>query len=119
MRRPMACAFWKLEDLLLGGRLGGGMRGAGEDRAVAADAGEHDGEADGGEHEEDCGVGGELGEEVRCATRTEGCLRTLAAKGSSQVGGFTLLQENYADDEERDDYMQDNEKIDHRSSLTS
>ena len=41
---------------------------------VAAGTREHDGEANGGKHEDDRGVGGQLGEEVRGTTGTEGCL---------------------------------------------
>jgi hypothetical protein len=93
------------------------MGRAGEDRAVRANAGQHDGKADGGEHEDDRGVGGQLGEEVGCAAWAEGCLRTLAAKGSGEIGRLTLLQEDYADDEEGDDNVQDNEKIEHRGKL--
>jgi hypothetical protein len=93
------------------------MRGAREDRTVAASAGEHYGEADRGKHEDDRGVSGELGEQVGCTARAEGCLRTLAAKGSGEVGRFSLLQKHNADDEEGNDNMQDNEKIEHRSSF--
>ena len=62
------------------------MRGAGEDGVVAARAGEQNSKADGGEHEENGRVGGELGEEIGCAAGAEGCLRTLAAEGSGEVG---------------------------------
>jgi len=105
--------------LLRGGGLGGGVRGAREDRVIAAGAGEQDGEPDGGEHEKDRGVGGQLGEEVGRAAGTEGCLRTLSAKGSGEVGGFALLQKNDADDEERDDNVNDNEKVDHRGCFVT
>jgi len=60
--------------LLLWGRLAGRVRGAGEDGVVAAGAREQDGETDGGQHEDDRGVGGQLGEKVRGTTGTEGCL---------------------------------------------
>src|ERR1700722_16155853 len=102
IRRPLACVFLEAgTDLLFGCRLGGGVRGAREDRMVAASASEHDSEANRGKHEDDRGVGGELGEKVGCPTRAEGRLRTLAAKGSGEVGRFALLQEHNADDEER------------------
>ena len=55
-------------------RLAGGVRGAREDRVVAASAGEQNREADGGEHEDNGRVGGELGEEVGCTAGPEGCL---------------------------------------------
>ena len=63
------------------------------------------------------GPGGELGEQVGCAAGAEGCLGTLTAEGSGEVGGFALLEENDADEEERNDNVQDNEKNDHRSCL--
>jgi hypothetical protein len=95
---------------LCGGRLTGGVLCAGEDGVVAAaGAGEQNGEANGGEHEDDGRVGGELGEEVGCAARAEGCLRALSAEGSGEVGGFALLEEHDADDEERDNNVEDND----------
>ena len=100
--------------LLRGCRLGG--PGAGEDGVVAAGAGEKDGEADGGEHEDDGGVGGQFGEEVGCATGAEGGLRALAAEGSGEVGGFALLEEDDANDEERDDDVKSDEKTDQHSA---
>ena len=78
---------------------------------VAAGAGEQDGEGDGGEHEDDCRPGGELGEEVGCAARAEGGLRTLTAEGTGEVGGFALLEQDYANEEERDDDVNCDEKI--------
>ena len=87
---------------------------AGEDRVVAAGAGEQDGEADGGNHEEDGRPGGEFGEEVGCSTGSEGGLRSLAAEGCGEVGGLALLKQNDADEEERDNDVQDYEKDDHR-----
>jgi len=119
MRKPVACAYLiRTDDLLLCGRRlgGGGGLDAGEDRAIGAGAREQDGEADGAEHEDDGGVGGQLGEEVRCAARAKGCLRTLAAEGSGEVGGFALLEEDDADDEERDDDVKGDEKTDQHST---
>ena len=86
----------------------------GEDRTVAAGAGEQDGEADRGDHEEDGGPGGELGEEVGCSAGSEGGLRSLPAEGSGEVGGLALLKQNDADEEERDNDVQDYEKDNHR-----
>jgi hypothetical protein len=80
----------------------------------AGGPGEHDGEADGGEHEDDGGVGGELGEEVGGAARAEGGLRALAAEGSGEVGGFAGLEQDDSDEEEADDDVEEDEKIDHR-----
>ena len=80
---------------------------------IAAGAGEHDGEADGGEHKEDGRPGGELGEEVGCAARAEGGLRSLAAKGSGEVGGLALLDQDDADKEEADDDVEGDDEVDH------
>ena len=81
---------------------------------VTAGAGKHDGEADGGDHEEDGGPGGELGEEVGRSAGSKGGLRSLAAEGCGEVGGLALLEQDDADEEERNDDVQDNEKDDHR-----
>ena len=83
---------------------------------VGAGAGEQDGEADGAEHEDDGGVGGQLGEEVGCATGAEGGLGALTAEGSGEVGGFALLEEDDADDEERDDNVKSDEKTDQHNA---
>jgi hypothetical protein len=80
---------------------------------VTAGAREQDGEADGAEHEDDCGVSCQPGEKIGCATRAKGSLRTLAAEGSGEVGGLALLEEDDADEKERDDDVKDNEKNDH------
>src|ERR1700733_1796002 len=112
MRKPRGLRIWKGMGcwLFLGWRcLAGGVCGAGEDGVVAASAGEQNGEANGGEHEDDGRVGSELGEEVGCAARAERCLRTLSAEGSGEVGGFALLGEYDADDEERDNDVEDND----------
>ena len=85
----------------------------GEDGAVAAGAGEHDGETDGGKHEDDCGPGGELGEEVGCSARAEGCLRALTAEGSGEVSRLALLKEDDTNDEEGNDNVQSHEKSEH------
>jgi hypothetical protein len=84
---------------------------------IGVGAREHDGETDGGEHEYDGRPGGELGEKVGCTAWSEGGLRSLAAEGSGEVGRLTLLKQNDADEEERDDNVQDNEKNDHRELL--
>jgi len=115
MRKPGGLRMIRFRALFLRGcRLGG--LGAGEDGMVGAGAGEQDGKADGGEHKDDGGVGGEFGEEVGCAARAEGCLGPLAAKGSGEVGGFPLLEEDDANDEERDDDVKGNEKTDQHSA---
>ena len=103
-----ACAFGKRCCLFLRGRrLTGGVLGTGEDGVVAAGTREQNGKTNGGKHEDDGRVCGELGKEVGCATRAEGCLRTLTAEGSGEIGGFALLEENDTDDKERNDDMQD------------
>lgn len=118
MRKPRACASLKIYELLLGGRrLAGGVSGAGEDGVIATGAREQDGKANRGEHEDDRRIGGELGEKVGCAARTEGGLRSLAAEGSREVGGLALLQEDYANEKETDDNVNDDEKNNHRSCL--
>jgi len=80
---------------------------------IAAGAGHHDGKRDGREHEDDGRPGGEASEEVGGAARTEGGLRTLAAEGSSEVGGLALLEQDHTDEEEADDNVQDYEKNEH------
>ncbi len=102
----------EFRDYFFGVLWRGGVTG--EDGVVAAGAGEQDGEADGGEHEDDRGPGGELGEEIGCSARSEGGLRSLAAEGSGEVGGLALLEQDDADEEERDDNVQDYEKDNHR-----
>jgi hypothetical protein len=52
----------------------------------SAGAREQDGEADGTAHEDDGGVGGQLGEEVGSAARAEGRLRALTAECTGEVG---------------------------------
>jgi hypothetical protein len=95
---------------------GGGGLGAGEDGTVGGGAREQDGEADGAEHEDDGGVGGQLGKEVGCATGAEGRLGALTAEGTGEVGGLALLEEDDADDEERNDDVKSNEKTDQHSA---
>src|SRR5271170_4886353 len=117
MRKPAACASLVRRRLLLRGcRLAGRGRGAREDGVVAAGAREQDGEADGAAHKDDGGVGGQLGEEVGCAAGAEGRLRALTAEGTGEVGRFALLEKDDADEKERDDYVQDNEKNEHREA---
>ena len=86
---------------------------------VSAGAREHDREGDGGNHEEHCRPGGELGEQRGRAARAECCLRTLSAEGTGEIRGASLLQKDDADDEERDDDVYDKDEIEHRSSFTT
>ncbi len=100
--------------LLLGwGRLGCGGWEVGEDRAVGAGAGHEDGQADRGQHEDDGRPGGEAGEEIGGTAGAEGGLRTGAAEGTGEVGGLALLKQDYADEEEADDDVQDDEQDEH------
>jgi hypothetical protein len=95
--------------------LWGGMLGwcAGEDGAVCARAGEHDGEGDGDDHEEHRAPCGELGEQVGRAARAKGRLRTLAAECAGEVGGLALLQQHNPDQEQTDDDVNDYQKDEH------
>ena len=114
MRRRVACAFVILRGglLLRGCRLGRrGALDAGEDGAVCGGAREKNGEADGAEHEDDGGVGGQLGEEVGCTTGAEGGLGALAAEGSGEVGGTALLDEYNSDEEDAHDDVYDDDEV--------
>jgi len=116
-RRLMACAFEFRRDLLLG-RRGLARRGVREHRTVGLVGVRHDdGQGDGGDHEEDGGPGGELGEKVGGSTGTKGGLRTLTTKGASEIGGFALLKEDDTDEEEADDNVQDQEENEHGAVL--
>ena len=95
------------------------MAGAGEDGVIAAGTGEHDREADGGDHEEHRRPGSELGEEGGCTARAESCLRALSAEGTCEVCGASLLQENDAHDKERDEDVDDENEIEHRGSFAT
>jgi hypothetical protein len=81
---------------------------------VAAVAREQDRQANGKEHEEDRCPGRELGQQVGRTARTEGGLRTLAAEGTGQIGRLALLEQNDPDEEEANDDMDEDEKVDHR-----
>ena len=116
MRKPTRLRISLNPDgLFLRGRgLGGGCAfDAGENGVVAAGTREQNCEADGGDHEDNGGPGGELGEKVGCTARAEGCLRALTAEGSGEVGGFALLKEDDANVEQRNDNVQGHEKSKH------
>ena len=70
-----------------------------------------DGQADGGEHEDDRRPGGEPGEHIGRGAGTEGGLRTLAAEGACQVGRAALLQEDDADEKEAHNDVQDDDEV--------
>ena len=99
--------------LLLGRGLLLRLRAVDDGVAGAGAACEQDGECECQAHEDDSGPGGELGELVGCAAGAKGGLRTLAAEGAGEVGGFALLQEDDADEEETDDDEDGDEEIDH------
>ncbi len=79
--------------------------GAGEDGVIGARAGEQDGEADGGQHEEDGRPGGELGEEVGGSAWAEGGLRPLPAEGAGKISRAALLQQDDSDKNQAHDYV--------------
>ena len=89
-------------------------RSSRENGAVAAGPREQDGERDRNHHEKNGAPSGELGEQIGCAAWTKGRLRTLTAKCSSQIGRLALLQKYYADQEQTDDDMKNNQEINHR-----
>ena len=100
------------ELLLLGCALLGWSPGE-DGVAAAVGAGEQDGEQEREQHEGDGSPGGELGEQIGCAAGAEGGLRTLAAEGAGEIGRFALLKQDDADEEETDDDVDGDEKVDH------
>ena len=66
-------------------------------------------QSNGGDHEDNGAPRCEPGQQVGCATRTEGCLRTLTAEGAGKISAFALLQQDDDDENDADDYV-DNEK---------
>ncbi len=66
-------------------------------------------QSNGGDHEDNGAPRCEPRQQVGCATRTEGRLRTLTAEGASEVGAFALLQQNDDHENGTDDDV-DNEK---------
>ena len=93
-------------------RCGNGRRLCAIEHGVRA-AGAHieNGEADGSDHEDDCGPGGEPGKHVcRCAG-AEGSLRSLTAEGASEIGRAALLQQDYADEKEATNYVESDYEI--------
>ena len=63
-------------------------------------------QADGRNGEEDCGPGGKPGEQVGCAARPEGRLRSLAAESTGEIRTLALLQQDNTNQKERDDNVQ-------------
>ena len=66
-------------------------------------------QSNGGDHEDNGAPRCEPRQQVGCATRTEGRLRTLTAEGASEVGAFALLQQDDDNENGTDDYV-DNKK---------
>ena len=52
-----------------------------------------------------------VGEQVGCAAGAEGGLRTLAAEGACQIGGFAGLQQHDADEEQADDNVHNEDQV--------
>lgn len=70
-----------------------------------------DSEGQGCDHEDHSRPRGEPCEYVGCRAGTEGCLRTLAAEGAGQIGRTALLDKNHSDEEEANNHVDDNNKI--------
>ena len=87
--------------------------GSGEDGAVDVRAAQHHGERDGDHHEEHRAPCGELGEQVGRAARAKGRLRSLAAEGPGEIGGFALLQQHNSDQKQAYDDVNHNQKDEH------
>jgi hypothetical protein len=75
---------------------------------------EHDGQADGGEHENYRRIAGQLGEQVGGSAGTESCLRSLATKGTGEVSRLARLQEHDANEEEADDDVAYDEEVEQK-----
>ena len=66
-------------------------------------------QSNGGDHEDNGAPRCEPRQQVGCATRTKGRLRTLTAEGAGKIGAFALLQQDDDNENGTDDYV-DNEK---------
>ena len=66
-------------------------------------ASHQDGKADGSNGEKNGGPGRKPGEQVGCAARPKGRLRSLAAESPGEVCALTLLQQDDTNQKERDD----------------
>jgi hypothetical protein len=102
----MACLLDGVARKLLAGfcRSGGSCSFENGVRSVAAR--HKDGESDGGAGEEDCRPGRKACEQVGRAARPKGGLRSLATESTGEVRALALLQQDYANQEERDDDVQ-------------
>ena len=98
-------------QLLLGRR--GLARGLAGQNGVVAAAGmrKHDGQADCQNHEQHRSPTGQLRQQVGGAARTEGSLRALAAKCAGEIGRFSGLQQDNADEKQADDYKDNDEQV--------
>src|SRR5580698_1852404 len=70
-----------------------------------------DGEADRCNHEDNRRPGGKAGKHIGCSAGAEGGLRTLAAEGAGEVGRAALLKQDDADQEEANDHMYGDDKV--------
>ena len=85
--------------------------------AAAGMLADKDKECNRGDHEDDCSPGGETGEHVGCAARSEGGLRSLTAEGAGKIGALTLLQQDNRDQKQRDDDVNDGQEDDHATAF--
>ena len=69
------------------------------------------GEAQGGDHEDDRRPGGEPGEHVGRGAGAEGRLGTLSAESAGKVSRASLLHENHADEEQAHDHVHGDDKV--------
>lgn len=90
---------------------GSGLRGLGAFQygMTASTLLHEDCQSNGGDHKDNGTPRCEPRQQVGCATRTEGRLRTLTAEGAGKIGAFTLLQQDDDNENCTDDYV-DNEK---------
>jgi hypothetical protein len=68
-------------------------------------------QTDGGDHEDDRRPGGQPGKHVGRGAGAESGLRSLAAEGAGQVSRATLLKQDHSYQEEANEYMYGNDKI--------
>ena len=77
----------------------------------------HDGKRDGGNHKDNSSPDCCLGEYVGSRPRAECSLRTLAAKGACQICAAALLEQDHDDQEEGDNDVNGNDKINHEMAF--
>lgn len=72
--------------------------------AVAAPRDQH-GQRNGGDRKQDRGPGCGFGQQIGCTTRAECRLGALSAKRTGQISSFTWLQQDNADENETNQYV--------------